>query len=211
VEPKAPPASPARAALPSAAAHRCARSVVLALSAGLLMAVGAPDGSLAVPEPDPAPTSPPLAPDPVPGTQPSAPATPAPTTRAAPPLVSEQPAPAPAAAARVQSPAPPEPSPRKPKATARAAAAAADVEPAAGRRRAKRRRLEAARQREQEARADAERGTLVRIGSFLPGAEPADDGQKRLLMLAAGALLALVMASGSFATLASRAMRGQLR
>jgi hypothetical protein len=52
---------------------------------------------------------------------------------------------------------------------------------------------------------------MLRIRALLPGEQAADDSSSRLFILAAGALLALVLASGSMVSVASRAMKGQLR
>jgi hypothetical protein len=54
-------------------------------------------------------------------------------------------------------------------------------------------------------------GAIARIGAFLPGSSTDDGGSGDLLFLAAGALLALVCASGSFVAVASRISKGQLR
>jgi hypothetical protein len=52
---------------------------------------------------------------------------------------------------------------------------------------------------------------MLHISALLPGEQAADDSSSRLLILAAGALLALVLASGSMVPVTSRAMKGQLR
>jgi hypothetical protein len=57
----------------------------------------------------------------------------------------------------------------------------------------------------------ARAGSLLRISAILPGEQASDDSSSRLLILAAGALLALVLASGSMVPVTSRAMKGQLR
>ena len=52
--------------------------------------------------------------------------------------------------------------------------------------------------------------SLTRIGSLIPPTEQAEDSH-HLVLLAAGALLALLMASGSLLSVATRVTRGQLR
>ena len=52
---------------------------------------------------------------------------------------------------------------------------------------------------------------MLRIRALLPGDQTTADSSPTLFMLAAGALLALVLASGSMVSVASRAMKGQLR
>jgi hypothetical protein len=52
---------------------------------------------------------------------------------------------------------------------------------------------------------------MLRIKALLPGDETTADSSPTLFMLAAGALLALVLASGSMVSVASRAMKGQVR
>ncbi len=51
----------------------------------------------------------------------------------------------------------------------------------------------------------------MRIRALLPETPTASDSSSGVLVLAAGALLALVLASGSMASAASRAMKGQPR
>jgi hypothetical protein len=51
---------------------------------------------------------------------------------------------------------------------------------------------------------------LLRIESLVPDVAVADDSSPRMLLLAAGALLALVMASGSLLSVAARVIRGEL-
>jgi hypothetical protein len=52
---------------------------------------------------------------------------------------------------------------------------------------------------------------MTQIRALLPGARPTDDSSPRLVLLAGGALLALVLASGSMVSVSARAMKGQLR
>jgi hypothetical protein len=51
----------------------------------------------------------------------------------------------------------------------------------------------------------------MRIRSLLPEAQSARDSPSHVVLLAAGGLLALVLASGSMLSVSSRAMRGGLR
>jgi hypothetical protein len=64
---------------------------------------------------------------------------------------------------------------------------------------------------EAAAAAAARPGSLVRIGSLSPPAKSGEDSHSGLLPLAAGALLALVLASGSLLSVAMRMSKGQLR
>jgi hypothetical protein len=88
---------------------------------------------------------------------------------------------------------------------------------AAARRREHRRRAAAARLHraaEKEAAATeklVQPSSLVRIESLLPSVKSGDESHSRLLQLAAGILLALVLASGSLLSVATRMMKGQLR
>jgi hypothetical protein len=59
--------------------------------------------------------------------------------------------------------------------------------------------------------APARPSSLVRIGSLLPSAKSGEGSHLGPLLLAAGALLALVLASGSLLPVATRMMKGQLR
>jgi hypothetical protein len=52
---------------------------------------------------------------------------------------------------------------------------------------------------------------LVRVDAFLPGVQGNEDSPSHLVLLAAGALLALLMASGSLVSVATRVWGGQLR
>jgi hypothetical protein len=51
----------------------------------------------------------------------------------------------------------------------------------------------------------------VRLASLLPSTRSADGAHSALLLAAGGALLALVLASGSLLSVATRRARGQLR
>jgi hypothetical protein len=59
--------------------------------------------------------------------------------------------------------------------------------------------------------APARSSSLVRIGSLQPSAKSDEGSHSGPLLLAAGALLALVLASGSLLPVATRMMKGQLR
>jgi hypothetical protein len=52
---------------------------------------------------------------------------------------------------------------------------------------------------------------LLQVDAILPGAQSGGDSPSGLLLLAAGALLALVLVSGSLVSAASRMSRGGLR
>jgi hypothetical protein len=63
-----------------------------------------------------------------------------------------------------------------------------------------------------QARAAATRPAgLLRIDALLPRGGTSQDSGSPLLLIAAGALLALVLASGSLVSVGTRAMKGQLR
>ena len=159
--------------------------VVLAMSAA--SAVGAE------PQPDAAPQAPAVSPDPAPEAAPQStepPASPPAETPTA-PAQTQTAAPAPTAPAAPNTP--PQPRERAPKRVAKAHHMPAKARPA------------------EHAADGASAGSLVRIHALLPGAQPADDSSSGVFVLAAGALLALVLASGSMASVASRAMKGQLR
>ena len=51
----------------------------------------------------------------------------------------------------------------------------------------------------------------MRLASLLPSSKSADDTRSGILLVAAGALLALVLASGSLLSVATRVMKGQPR
>jgi hypothetical protein len=57
----------------------------------------------------------------------------------------------------------------------------------------------------------ARASSLLQIRALLPGDQNSAGSSSRPFLLAAGALLALVLASGSMVSVASRAMKGQLR
>jgi type IV secretory pathway VirB10-like protein len=164
-------------------------------------------------QPDPAPTPQPVTPDPMPDAAPTAPAQPAPVQPVA-PTSGERPAPIPndAPAPATSGPAPSVPAGDGSPARQRAAEARA-------RRRAERRRhherIEAAAARRKAAAAKeaaaAEPGSFVHFGSLLPSTRSADETHSGILLVAAGALLALVLASGSLLSVATRVMKGQLR
>jgi hypothetical protein len=52
---------------------------------------------------------------------------------------------------------------------------------------------------------------LLQVDAILPGGQTGGDSPSGLLLIAAGALLALVLASGSLLSVASRMSRGGLR
>jgi outer membrane biosynthesis protein TonB len=59
--------------------------------------------------------------------------------------------------------------------------------------------------------AAAQAGSLVAVKALLPDGPTADESSPHLVLIAAGALLALVLASGSMLSVAARAVKGQLR
>jgi hypothetical protein len=140
------------------------------------------------PQPDAAPQTPAVAPDPVPGSTPpqerSEPA------QQAPPAQTQTQAPAEAPTRQTATPVPrtPPPTPAREHHRPSTQAQRADVE------------VDAARA-----------SSMLRIRALLPGDQTAADSSSSLFLLAAGALLALVLASGSMVSVASRAMKGQLR
>jgi hypothetical protein len=157
----------------------------------VMLAVTATSAAAAPPQPDAAPQAPAVAPDPVPGTAPAQEPT---QTAEQPPA--EQPPPAqsqPPAAAPTQQPSTPQPR-------------ESTTKPAREHHRA------SPQPRRVDGEADAARASaMLRIKALLPGDQASADDSSGLFVLAAGALLALVLASGSMVSVASRAMKGQLR
>jgi hypothetical protein len=167
--------------------HRAARPFAAAVVCAAL-AFACVSSALAAPEPDPAPQTPSVSPDPVPGAAVDPPAPP----------------PQPLADSQPQAPAPTQP--------------AAAPEPAAGkgapqpRQRSQRRRPVEQRREASPRTAGAMVASLPQIKAvLLPEASTTDDSSShRLVPLAAGALLALVLASGAMLWVSTRALRGQL-
>ena len=144
-------------------------------------AAGAP------PQPDAAPQAPAVAPDPVPGTAPAQGPT-QPAEQPPPPAQSQPPAAAPTT--RPSTPQPREPTTKPAREHHRAS-----TQPRRG-----------------DGEVDAARASsMLRIKALLPCDQTTADSSSGLFLLAAGALLALVLASGSMVSVASRAMKGQLR
>jgi hypothetical protein len=90
------------------------------------------------------------------------------------------------------------------------------AEPAASARATARRRQKERRAATERLGAPAEKVAVatvqpVQIKSLLPSVRSGDESRSRLLLLAAGILLALAMASGTLLAVATRAMNGQLR
>jgi hypothetical protein len=189
LEPQAPPLMRDRAAPVFAAPGLLLP--VLALSLTLLGVSGT--ASAAEPQPDAAPQAPAVAPDPAPGTtdatprQQSPPVTP---VQAAPqvPTASQQPAAAP----------PPAPTRTAPKAKS------TPKSPSRARR-------DTRASRSERTTEPADPSRLLRIDSFLPGVQGDEDSPSHLVLLAAAALLALVMASGSLLSVTTRVWRSPLR
>jgi hypothetical protein len=155
--------------------------------------------ALAAPEPDPAPQAPSVSPDPAPGAEADPPAQPP----QEPPAQSE----APGESAPPAGGAPPSPSQAR-----QPAPGSTQPESTSADRRAARRRESPARRREATAGViRAEEVALPRL-TPMPAAPDTDSGATRhLVPLAAGALLALVVASGAMLSMSTRAMRGDLR
>ncbi len=59
--------------------------------------------------------------------------------------------------------------------------------------------------------AGAQSGSRVRVESLLPSTKSADDTNPEILLVGAGILLALVLASGSLVAMANRVVKGQVR
>jgi hypothetical protein len=191
LEPKAPPLSRTRAAAIFAALGLLVPTLAIAL-----VFVGLAGTASAVePQPDAAPQAPAVAPDPAPEAtnspppQQSTPQAPAQVTPQAPAVAQE-----PAAPAATPSTTPTQASP-KPKAERK-------TKPA-------RRETPASRPESQAKPADPSR--LLRVDSFLPGVQGDEDSPSHLVLLAAAALLALLMASGSLLSVATRVWPRQLR
>ena len=158
----------------------------------VVLAASVASAGAAPPLPDAAPQAPAVAPDPAPGAAQDAPAS------------AKEPAPAPPAA--------------PPAATTQPAASAPAQRASASQPRQQTRRSAGQHHRTstQARRADgavegARASSMLRIRALLPGDQTTAHSSSTMLMLAAGALLALVLASGSMVSVASRAMKGQLR
>ena len=201
MEPAAPSIDVPRTALSAAPWLR----VPLAVLCALLAALALPSVASAAPQPDAAPQAPAPAPDPAPqaGAPPPQQTPPAPTT--------SSPSPAPPTSAAPTTPS---------------AVTPATETPATGGTSTKREARRSLRQRANRQRADSRKETpptarahrsptdpsaIARIGAFLPGSSTDDGRSGHLLFLAACALLALLCASGSFLSVATRISRGQLR
>jgi hypothetical protein len=192
LEPTAPPLMRDRAAYVSAAPGPLLPVLVLSLVFWAMSGTA----SAAEPQPDAAPQAPAVAPDPAPearNTTPPQQSAPTPPVRVAPqvPPVTQQPA-APAPTPSTTTPRQTSPKPKVESKPARV-----------------RRETHASRPERRAEPADPSR--LVRVNSFLPGVQGDEDSPSHLVLLAAGALLALLMASGSLVSVATRVWGGQLR
>jgi hypothetical protein len=153
----------------------------------VVLAVSAASAAAAEPRPDAAPQGPAVAPDPAPGAAQDTPE-PAEQWPPAPPAQTQPRAPAPA-----QQPSASEPREK----TARPAGEHRHI---------------STKPHRADAGADAARpSSIMRIRALLPGDQTTAESSSKFFILAAGALLALVLASGSLVSIASRAMKGQLR
>jgi outer membrane biosynthesis protein TonB len=184
------------------AAHVQPYVALACLSIALLAStVTSPVATAAQPQPDPAPAAPAIVPDPAPGPSPAAAVSPQQGTST--PYVQPQPS----APPQAEPQSTPDPSPAVTPKPDTAAAASSKPE---RRRRQARQRTEQARQRTEQARGANAPNPAVRMEWLTPRLEQADASQ-HVALLAAGALLALLMASGSLISVAARATRGQLR
>jgi outer membrane biosynthesis protein TonB len=194
LEPKAPPLSRNRAAAvfaaPGALLPTLALSLVFLALPGTVSAVE--------PQPDAAPQAPSVAPDPAPEARTTTPqqqsTPPPPVAQVAPetPAITQQPS---TPAATTPSAAAPRPTSPEPK---------ADSKPKPVHR-------ETTASRPQRRAEPADPSLLLRVKSFLPGVQGDEDSPSHLVLLAAGALLALLMASGSLLSVARREWPRQLR
>ena len=199
MEPAAPSIDVPRTALSAAPWLRAPLVVLCALLAALAL----PSVASAAPQPDAAPQAPAPAPDPAPqaGAPPPQQTLPAPTTSSptpAPPT-SSAPTTSSAVASATETPATGEDSKREARQTVR--------------QRANRQRADGRAQTPPTGRAHrspTDPSAIARIGAFLPGTSTDDGRSGHLLFLAACALRALLCASGSFLSVATRISRGQL-
>ncbi len=191
-EPKAPPPLVRnRAAVISAAPGFVLPALVLLL---VFCAVSGTAWA-AEPQPDAAPQAPAVAPDPAPEatTPPPQQSAPPQPVQAAPqaPAITQQPT-APAATPSTAAPRPTSPEPKVKSKPARV-------------------RREATERRSERAAGPADPSLLLQVDSFLPGVQGDEDSPSHLVLLAAAALLALLMASGSLLSVATRVWPRQLR
>ena len=192
MEPKAPPLSRNRAA----AIFASPGFLLSTLTVSLVWLALPGTVSAAPPQPDAAPQAPAVAPDPAPearNTTPPQQSTPAPPTQVVPqaPAAPQQPA-APAPTPSTTTPRQTSPKPKVESKPARIS-------------------REAPASRPQLRVEPADPTRFLRVDSFLPGVQGDEDSPSHLVLLAAGALLALLMASGSLVSVATRVWGGQLR
>jgi outer membrane biosynthesis protein TonB len=188
LEPKAPRLMRNRAAFISAAPGLLLPVLVLSLAFWANLGTA----SAAEPQPDAAPQAPAVAPDPAPearNTTPPQQSTPAPPTQVAPQAPDQPAAPAIPSITTQRQTSP------KPKVESRPARV--------------RRETPASRPERRAEPADPSR--LVRVDAFLPGVQGNEDSPSHLVLLEARDLLALLMASGSLISVATRVWGGQLR
>jgi cytoskeletal protein RodZ len=191
LEPKAPPLSRNRAAAIFAALGLLLPT--LALSLVFLGLAG--QASAVEPQPDAAPQAPAVSPDPAPQ------ATSPPPQQSAPTQPVQV---APQAPATTQQPATPAATPST------TPTPQASPKPKAERKTKPTRRETLASRPETQAK-PADPSRLLRVDSFLPGVQGDEDSPSHLVLLAAAALLALLMASGSLLSVATRVWPRQLR
>ena len=194
MEPKAPPLSRNRAAAVFAALGLVVPT--LAISLAFLGLTGT--AAAAEPQPDAAPQAPAVTPDPAPEATNTPPppqqSAPSPPVQVAPqtPAVTQQPS---VPAATTPSAAAPRPTSPEPKAESKPKPVHRETPASDPERRAE----------------PANPSLLLRVDSFLPGVQGDEDSPSHLVLLAAGALLALLMASGSLLSVARREWPRQLR
>lgn len=193
LEPKAPPLTRDRVASVSAAPGLLLPILVLSL---VCCALSGP-ASAAEPQPDAAPQAPAVAPDPAPD-----------TTNEAPPQQSA-PAPAPPVQVAPQVPAMGEP-PAAPAATPPTAAPQGTSPEPKARSKPARVRRETPEPRPERTAGPADPSLLLPVDSFLAGVQGDENSPSHLVLLAAAALVALLMASGSLVSVATRVWPGQL-
>jgi outer membrane biosynthesis protein TonB len=164
----------------------------------VVLAAFAAPATAADPQPDAAPQAPAVAPDPAPGGAQQPPST---TTTPVPP---EQPSANPPASPPTTS------QPSAPAAAQQPSATGPKEQPREQAHKHRHAPVKAHRAASHEAGA-TRASSMVRVRPLFPIEQTADDSSSKLLMLAGGALLALVLASGSMVSVSSRAMKGQLR
>jgi outer membrane biosynthesis protein TonB len=194
LEPKAPPPSRHRTAATFAASGLLLPTLALSLAfCGVSSTAFA-----AEPVPDAAPQAPAVSPDPAPEAAPQQQSTPVQPVQITPqaPAVTQQPAdPATTPSTATPSTTTPQQASPEPKAQSK-------PKPV---------RHATPQPRPERVTEPADPSRLLRVASFLPGVQGNEDSPSHLVLLGAAALLALLMASGSLLSVATRMWPGQLR